>query len=133
MVGLVFGVLERAWNTAVGASVYGANAFFTSAIRQNLRGRSTETPSLEVAFGGAFQSVHSGRGLCLGPVPDILRWSIQLSIFAVLLVPLFNELALSFGSHIAFGHVLKEAERLHFARAAFDDEASIVPVIVDRC
>jgi hypothetical protein len=98
------------------SAAYGANAIFTSAIRQQDDGPLTPRLRLKLLWWAGVNKYLPAAAFVLGPMPDILRWSIQLSIFAVLLGPLFNEIALSFGSHITFGDVLREAERLHFAK-----------------
>ncbi len=48
----------------------------------------------------------------LAPVPNILRWSIQLSIFLALMLPLFNETTQVLGSALSFSEVVDSARRL---------------------
>lgn len=48
--------------------------------------------------------------LIIRPVPNVLRWSLQLSIFVALMIPLFNEIASSFGSPQTFEAVLIHAK-----------------------
>lgn len=45
-------------------------------------------------------------------IPNVLRWSIQLSIFVALMVPLFNETAHLLGSDITFDHIIAAAKSL---------------------
>ncbi len=53
----------------------------------------------------------------LSPVPSILRWSIQLSIFIALVIPLFDELAKLLGSNVTFISVFESAKALKIGEA----------------
>lgn len=46
----------------------------------------------------------------LGPAPNILRWSIQLSLFVALMIPLFDETAHLLGSSFVFEDLLDSAK-----------------------
>lgn len=50
-------------------------------------------------------------------VPMILRWSIQLSIFLTLLVPLFNEQTYILGSKATFNEIIKDAREMRLSKA----------------
>jgi len=99
IVGLGFDVLGSVWGTATSTVIYTLMSFFP----KMLESREGKPPRL-------FPAVV----LILGQVPNILKWSIQLSIFVTLLGPLFNEIAVSFGSQTTFADVLAEAKHLHF-------------------
>ena len=51
----------------------------------------------------------------IGQAPSILRWSIQLSLFYILLGPLFDEIAISFGSTTRFSEIMREIEHFQFS------------------
>jgi len=53
----------------------------------------------------------------LYPVPSILRWSLQLSIFIALMVPLFNEVSLAIGSQTSFEVVMDQGKHLEIGAA----------------
>jgi hypothetical protein len=55
--------------------------------------------------------------LVLYPVPSILRWSLQLSIFIALMVPLFNEVSLAIGSQTSFEVVMDQGKHLEIGAA----------------
>jgi hypothetical protein len=107
VMGLIFDVLSRAWNTALGTLFYGFNAWI-----QN-RGRERENDQRSNLWRSRYERLAPGLFLVLNPLPDVLRWSIQLSIFVVLLAPLFNEIAASFGSRITFSDVLQQGQNLN--------------------
>jgi hypothetical protein len=95
MVGLIFDVLRSGWNTAVSTLVYGINAWVSSPEQDSSleddgdNYKKRRKRMLKHRLNRFSPSLY----LVLNPLPDILRWSIQLSIFATLLSPLFNEIA----------------------------------------
>ena len=52
----------------------------------------------------------------IGAIPNILRWSIQISIFIALFVPLFDEIAASLGSDYRFRDLFRQAMHLDLSR-----------------
>lgn len=55
--------------------------------------------------------------LVLYPLPSILRWSLQLSIFIALMIPLFNEVSIAIGSRTSFDIVMEQARHLEVGAA----------------
>jgi hypothetical protein len=53
----------------------------------------------------------------LSSIPNVLRWSIQLSIFVVLMVPLFNEVAVGLGSSTQFDTSVQQGKHFHVSKA----------------
>ena len=60
---------------------------------------------------------YSWFDVLLRPVPTVLRWSIQLSIFLALMIPLFNEISFALGHRTSFEEVMAQAKELEFGVA----------------
>jgi hypothetical protein len=114
VVNLVFDVLGQGWRTATATLFYAVSAWLIAIQERYYREPNDGRPRRRLRWIERLQRIAPGFQVVLGPLPDILRWSIQLSIFATLLGPLFNEIAASFGSSITFADILREAEHLHF-------------------
>jgi len=106
VVGLIFDIIGAAWSVVVNTS-----SLFMYEILNSRREKYSEKFEKRRRL---LQRLVHGLVIVLGQVPNVLRWSIQLSIFAVLLGPLFNEISVAFGSGIQFNDVLREAKHLHF-------------------
>lgn len=106
---LIFDVIKQAWNTGTSSLLY----FLTTWLAKGEN--SADEKRLERARRRReqFNRYAPGFFIALGPLPEVLLWSIQLSIFFVLVGPLFNEIAASFGSGTTFNDVLREASHLH--------------------
>jgi hypothetical protein len=61
------------------------------------------------------QKYLDGAIVVLSPAPNVLRWSIQLSIVATLLAPFFDEVAMDFGSRVRFADVMHHVTHMHFS------------------
>lgn len=105
-IGLVFDIFSQLWSTLLSSS---AMAIFNRKHRPNdeknyeKRERTRRITTWAVAI--------------LGPVPSVLRWSVQLSIFIALMIPLFNEISHMLGSDLAFANVLESAKGLRIGEA----------------
>lgn len=55
--------------------------------------------------------------LMLHPIPNVLRWSLQLSIFVALMIPLFNEVATALGAGTPFEVVMAQAKDFQIGAA----------------
>ncbi|WP_439585164.1 hypothetical protein [Dyadobacter bucti] len=64
-----------------------------------------------------FISYYRWVEVIIRPVPNILRWSLQLSIFITLMIPLFNELASTLGASSSFETVLAHAKKFEISEA----------------
>lgn len=53
----------------------------------------------------------------LSPVPSVLRWSLQLSVFVALMIPLFDEVARTLGSGFVFDTLIRQAAHLELGEA----------------
>jgi hypothetical protein len=117
VIGLIFDVISQAWRTATSGLYYAANAWMSGVVDRykwdDKRGDRARR------WRNRFSQLGPGVLLFPNPLPDILRWSIQLSIFVVLLGPLFDEIEASFGSKVTFADVLQQAEHLHIFAAMF--------------
>ena len=115
IVGLIFGILNNAWGTATTALYHGVSTWFLDYRSVNASGVVTMKEQARDRRRRAFNRFAPFGIMVVGLIPRVLRWSIQLSIFAVLLGPLFNEISVSFGSSIKFTDVLAEGKQLHFS------------------
>jgi hypothetical protein len=100
IVSLVFDMIGTIWTAATNAVFYAMLKLFPNSFGDN--------PS---SFVRNFLPVIL---MINGQIPTVLKWAIQLSIFAALLAPLFNEIAASFGSNVHFADVMMEARHLRF-------------------
>lgn len=106
-VGLIFDIVTQVW-----AALLSSISTLTSSIRFKTKdGRVDYDRQLRVA--NFTRWVH----LVLFPVPSVLRWSLQLSIFIALVVPLFDEVSLAIGSRTSFDVVLAQARQLDVGAA----------------
>ena len=117
VIGLIFDVINKGWHTATSTMLFG---FHVWANRETVKEDDDEVGRRERERLRRRRNIYSRvvpvLATILSPLPDILRWSIQLSIFTTLLGPLFNEIAVSLGSNITFAVVLTEGRHLHFAK-----------------
>ena len=105
-VGLVFDVIQQGWGTLF-ASLF----LFVFARRPK-----DDSTSDHERHQKRLKYAQISAAL-LSPVPNVLRWSIQLSIFFALMVPLFNEVALGLGSNTQFDTLVQQAKHLEISRA----------------
>ncbi len=108
VIGLVFDIIDKAWNTATGAIMLALNQWVIRGDRRDGGNGGRRSQIFNRYAPPAF--------MVLGPLPSVLRWAIQLSIFAALLGPLFNEIGASFGSSVTFAAILREASHLQFSK-----------------
>lgn len=106
-VGLVFDVVFEVWS----ALLNGISTFLYGLRLKNKDGQEDHKRRARLL------AYTSWTNLILRPVPNVLRWSLQLSIFFVLMVPLFNEVALSLGAKIPFEAVMLQAKNLEIGEA----------------
>jgi hypothetical protein len=117
LVGLVFNILNQVWSTATSTAIYAVTAAIQSGMEKDEHGIEKQTPKNQKRrlWRDRFNRIAPSVFLLLGPLPNILQWSIQVSIFLALLAPLFNEISFSFGSHITFNDIFTDVKHLHFA------------------
>jgi hypothetical protein len=105
-IGLVFDIFSQLWSTLLSS---GAMAIFSRKLK-NGDEKSREKRERTRRFATWAVAI-------LGPVPSILRWSIQLSIFIALMIPLFNEVSHILGSDLTFANVFASAKALRIGEA----------------
>lgn len=105
-VGLVFDIFSQLWSTLLSS---GAMAVF------NRKPKDRDDKSREKSE--RLRRLASWSVAVLSPIPSILRWSIQLSIFIALMIPLFNEVSRALGSDLTFHAVFESAKALRIGEA----------------
>jgi hypothetical protein len=105
-VGLVFDIFSQLWSTLLSSGIM---AIF------NRKPKDRDDKSREKSE--RLRRLSSWAVAVLGPVPSVLRWSIQLSIFIALMIPLFNEASRALGSDITFHAVFESAKALRIGEA----------------
>ena len=105
-VGLVFDIFSQLWSTLLSG---GALAIFNRKLKN--RDEKSREKSERV------RKLTTWAVAVLSPVPSILRWSVQLSIFIALMVPLFDEISRVLGSDITFQAVFNSAKSLSIGDA----------------
>jgi hypothetical protein len=106
-VGLVFDIISQVWSALLSS----AWTFLRSIRFKDKSGREDFERQRRLS------NLVSWAQLFLYPVPSILRWSLQLSIFIALMIPLFNEAAVAIGSRTSFDMVLEQARHLEVGAA----------------
>lgn len=106
-VGLIFDIISQVWS-----ALWSSISTFTSSIRlKNKDGREDYDRQRRLL------NVMRWVQLLAYPIPSILRWSLQLSIFIALMIPLFNEISLAIGSQTSFDVVISQAKQLEVGAA----------------
>lgn len=107
LIGLIFDVISNVWSTlasAIALLVFSRTPSETyDAAAEKRRRRLRNAVQLAMAV--------------MAPLPNVLRWSIQLSIFVALMIPLFNELASTLKPDAAFDTVWSEVRQWRFGDA----------------
>lgn len=106
-VGLIFDIISQIWS----ALLNGISTLIGTVRFKNKEGR--EDYERRRRLSDAVQWFQ----LVLHPIPSILRWSLQLSIFIALVIPLFNEVSLAIGSRTSFDVVMAQARELEVSAA----------------
>ncbi len=106
-VGLVFDVIQSAWSALLTSTALAVFNRKTNKKFNRLQEERWEKIRRVTQWGVAIAA----------PVPNILRWSIQLSIFVALMIPLFNETAYLLGSSMTFDDLIKSAKHLDLSGA----------------
>ncbi|MGJ7488600.1 hypothetical protein ACSFA2_25265 [Variovorax sp. LT2P21] len=106
-VSLIFDIVSQVWS-ALWSSV---SALVSTVRFKNQDGREDYDRQRRLS------NVTRWAQLVLYPVPSVLRWSLQLSIFIALVIPLFNEVALAIGSRTSFDVVVAQARQLEVGAA----------------
>ena len=102
-ISLVFDILTQVWATLLSSSVV---TFY------NRRPKKGDEEKFEWR-----RKFVSWAVPVLSPIPSILRWSIQLSIFIALMIPLFDEVSRLLGSNLTFDSVFESAKALRISEA----------------
>ncbi|OOG11272.1 hypothetical protein [Pseudomonas sp. C9] len=104
-IGLIFDIFNQFWGPMVVGSY-----MFAIRDRDNLTARQRQ-----------YQKIVRKAGqwlvMALNAIPEVLRWSLQLSIFVALMIPLFNEVIRGFGSSLTFDTVIVQAQDLGIGQA----------------
>jgi hypothetical protein len=106
-VGLIFDVIYQVWSTLLS----GTSTFLSNLQFKDKDGREDYKRRQRL-----LKYIQWGH-LVLGPVPTVLRWSLQLSIFFALMIPLFNEVAIALGAKTPFEVVMAQAKNLEISAA----------------
>jgi hypothetical protein len=106
-VGLIFDVIFQVWS----ALLNGASTLLYSLKFKDKNGHEDYERKRRLS-----NYIHWGH-LVLDPVPTVLRWSLQLSIFVALMIPLFDEVANALGASIPFEVVMNQAKNLEIGAA----------------
>ncbi|VVO50382.1 hypothetical protein PS862_00281 [Pseudomonas fluorescens] len=101
-VGLIFDVIAQAWSALLTSA---SMAVFN-------RRRPSDSNAKKIARWDQVMRTTQWIIAFAGMIPNILRWSIQLSIFLALMVPLFNETAHLLGSDTTFDSIVELAKHL---------------------
>ena len=104
VVSLVFDIISQVWSMMMNSLNLTAN-YWTNKRRD-------DNASFERRF--RLQRLVSATSILLSQAPNIVRWSIQLSIVVTLLAPFFDEIALQSGSPVRFAEIMREAKHLQF-------------------
>jgi hypothetical protein len=106
-IGLISDVLQQVWGPMLAGGYFYA---LRQQDREDLSDR--ERRRLRVV-----RRVGQWTVMVLGPVPNVLRWSLQLSIFVALMIPLFDEVIRGLGSSMTFESVIAHARSLELGEA----------------
>ena len=104
-IGLFFDIVSQVWSTMLAS---------TAMVVFNRRPKEGES---ENAYKRRrrVQNIAQWLVALLSPVPSILRWSMQLSIFIVLMIPLFNEASFALGSSVTFDSIIGTAPSMELS------------------
>ncbi|WP_163878354.1 hypothetical protein [Rhizobium laguerreae] len=106
-IGLIFDVIYQIWNTSMSAvSTY---VFSLSFQRKDGTYNREKSERLRKYFTWAM--------IVLQQVPSVLRWSLELSVFIALMIPLFNEASAAIGSQTTFETVLHASKNFDIGEA----------------
>jgi hypothetical protein len=123
MVGLLFDVVDRVWGLFLGGGFLSFTAYQRRLTERTeiLRRGEPDEPDLSNEAERLsrrrerLQQYSQISMFVLSQAPSILRWSIQLSLFYVLLAPLFDEISIAFGSTTRFAEIVRELEHFQFS------------------
>lgn len=106
-IGLLFDVIQQVWGSLLaGTLLYVFNKEHPRTLdEQQERKRHSRRKLAQWA------------GAILSPVPSVLRWSLQLSVFVALMIPLFDEVARSMGSGLVFETLVRQTSQLELGNA----------------
>ncbi|WP_457798922.1 hypothetical protein [Methylocystis sp. S23] len=105
-VSLAFDVISQIW----GAFISSLSIFSNGMAEKLVKGRD-KYGNVDYKKVNKIRSMISLFTVMLSFVPSILRWSIQISIFLALFIPLFDEIILALGSNRSFNEVLTLAKQ----------------------
>lgn len=111
--GMVFNIIHSLWNATVGL-VTGA------VFSYHRHGR----PSARLT---RIRTIVQFAIPALYAVPSILNWAVHIFVFAALIVPLFNEVAVALGSQTTFTSIVESARALNLGEAVEKIRGVIFP------